>query len=297
MLKRITVFAVMFFAVVLLSLSAYAGGVENGGITYSVGYQQIPGKNFQDVWSFSYVAGAMQPTVSVNQLDEDMGLSNLILRISKMSPLSVNKNLLAGIEIGYGLSPNTYAKEWSLPADPALAPATGNFTYIDDNGLSSSCKKSHKEETEVTTIPLLGRIAYKIPLSGNDKIGVKAGLGIGSYIINIKQTLTDSITFISDGGANSGINANDTHIDRDTNDNTLILPATELTIGVDYKLTDSISLEFNGNLSMLGKRSLMSENTEISSPNGTADVYSNLKDGLELGGTAIGLNGGIVLAF
>jgi len=270
--------------------------LQTSGITCSIGYQQIPGKYYEDEWTQVYRDGVSSAT-RVSQIDQSMGLANIIVRVNKMVPLSIIENILVGMEVGYGMSLGTFTKEWSLPSSTIPVLATGEYTWNDGTALTTAYQMSSKEEVAIlATIPILAKAAYNLPVT--EKASIRVGLGLGGYIVNVRQKSVVTYTYVNDSG--NWKTGDKRILSSSTQDTAIALPATELNITIPVALNKNISLGFSANMSMLGSAKILTETTVVSSPDpATAlPVKTDVKDGIEIGGgTAIGINAGITLRF
>lgn len=109
----------IFLAVILLvGLSgisgAYGEEVKIGGITFSLGFESLPGKHYYRLDCLRYENGQRSASKK-NQKEDKMNSSGLSFRVTKMTPIGFEK-LVAGIEIGMILPLSGYEKSWNLPA-------------------------------------------------------------------------------------------------------------------------------------------------------------------------------------
>lgn len=270
-------------------------------IRFSLGYQQIPAKYYDDEWTFRYNDSVLSSTNNVRQLEENANSANMMVRITKMFPLAVSEDFLVGIEVGFGFPMAGFTKEWSLPTSSPTY--TGEVKWYTDTGfpgLSGYYTRSVKDEIIVTGIPVFGRLAYNV-FSDKSGIRIKVGLGVGVYFLNVKKKTTTIKTYTLDSPPYKK-GETETSVT-----NTVPVPATELRLGageltanLDYKLLPDVSLGVGINLAILEKKNIeVTESTKKYYPSGTTTYPAKtvIKDGLELGGTALGLSAGVTLRF
>ena len=148
-----------------------------------------------------------------------------------------------------------------------------------------------KVEVSAQAMPVMGSLSYKT------KSGVNIGLGLGAYLLNIKQINTQVRTYWQSDGYN---NPGDQDMYSNTYNFATIVPAAEITAKAGGNISKSLSYFIGLDMLILGDVDFMIfETTSHYYPNGVSSngKLINIKEGVSFGGTGFGLRAGLALKF
>jgi hypothetical protein len=184
--------------IIVCSLAAQGTwGAEKtaGGVTFTLGFESLPGKLFYRQDGIRYLSGTKRD-FRYDQIVENVDFTVAILRVGKLVPLG-STGLSAGLEVGMSAPLAEYNKSWEFPA---LAPKfTGDVffpSFCWGSGLNSYYSQVGKEENEVIILPMLAKIGYDRRTGDDLVFGV--GVGVGAFMLYSNHRTTETERYVQD---------------------------------------------------------------------------------------------------
>ncbi|MGM0442511.1 MAG: hypothetical protein ACQEQC_08850, partial [Elusimicrobiota bacterium] len=290
-MKKVILAIVGVFSVIT---AVQAQQINFGGVNVSVGYDSVPGKFYYIENVAEYEDGSISKSRET-QGEEEFRSGMVSLRVSKMSSImnaTLDENLSAGIEVGASLPISGLDKSWELPADPDndyTGTVRGPSTF-----LATDYKQTRIQEAELSIFPILGKVSYGINENNTD-IGadINIGFGLGAYILNISETVTESENYVQDSAG--GIEKQGDEIKEiSPREYSEISPGGEINLQISQGITEDISAGATGRVGIIAAKKSLSftENTDYYQIDWTPEdeTLTTMKEGREYGGISYGFN-------